>query len=110
MLLMGLLLGSAGADTDIRFDRGKFSKTVHGSALRGSREKFWVGAGKGQKMSVKITSLEDNAVFQVVGDGGALSKPEQRQWSGTLPIKGDYLIEVGPTRGNATFDLTVEIR
>ncbi|MBS2034505.1 hypothetical protein JST97_05945 [bacterium] len=104
------LLSSAGADTTIHFDRGKFSKTVHGAVVRGTTEKFWVGAGKGQKMTVRIRSLENNAVFQVVGDGGELSKPEQTQWSGTLPIKGDYLIEVGPTRGNATFDLTVEIR
>ena len=110
-LVFGLsLLSSAGADTTIHFDRGKFSKTVHGAVVRGTSEKFWVGAGKGQKMTVKITSVENNAVFQVVGDGGELSKPEQTQWSGTLPIKGDYLIEVGPTRGNATFDLTVEIR
>ena len=110
LLTGALLAGFAGADTTIKFERGKFAKTVHGSVLRGTREKFWVGAGKGQKMTVKITSLEDNAVFQVVGDGGSLSPEEQKSWSATLPMKGDYLIEVGPTRGNATFDLTVEIR
>ena len=33
---------SAAADTDIHFDRGKFSKTVHSAALSGTREKFWV--------------------------------------------------------------------
>ena len=110
LLLLLLLIGPAAADTTIKFDRGKFAKTVHGAVVRGTREKFWVGAGQGQKMTVKITSLENNAVFQVVGDGGPLSPEEQTHWSGKLPIKGDYLIEVGPTRGNATFDLTVEIR
>jgi hypothetical protein len=110
MLIGPLFAGSAMADTTLQFDKGKFAKTVHGSVLRGSREKFWVGAGKGQKIKVTITSLEDNAVFRVVGDGGSLSPEEQTHWSGTLPVKGEYLIEVGPTRGNATFDLTVEIR
>jgi len=104
--IVGLLFGSAGADTEIRFDRGKFSKTVHGAAVRGTTERYKLGAAKGQKMTVKITSLEKNAVFEVLG----LSKPEQTQWSGTLPKSGDYVIEVGGTRGNATFDLTVEIR
>ncbi len=108
--LIALLIGSAGADTTIRFDRGKFSKTVHGAVVRGTREKFRVGAAKGQTMTVWITSLEDNAVFQVFSKSGTLSKPELTEWSGKLPANGDYLIEVGPTRGNATFDLNVEIR
>lgn len=108
--LGALLIGSAGADTTIHFDRGKYAKKVHGAVVRGSREKFWVGAAKGQTMTVWITSLEDNAVFQVFTRRGALSKPELTEWSGKLPASGDYQIEVGPTRGNATFDLNVEIR
>ena len=111
-LLTAVLLFTAvaTADTEIKFARGKFGTTVHGAVVRGTSEKYWVGAGKGQKMTVKISSLEDNAVFRVVGDGGSLSEDEETAWSGRLPIKGDYLIEVSPTRGNATFDLTVDIR
>lgn len=108
-LVLALFL-VAGADTQIKFDRGKFAKTVQGAVVRGTTEKYWVGAGKGQKMTVKIKSLENNAVFIVVGDGGQLSGDEQTNWTGTLPIKGDYLIEVSGTRGNASYDLTVEIR
>lgn len=110
LLLVLTLLLVAGADTQIKFDRGKVAKTVHGAVVRGNVEKYWVGAGKGQKITVKIKSLESNAVFTVVGDGGSLSPEEQTTWSGTIPMNGDYLIEVAPTRGNATFDLTVEIR
>lgn len=110
LALAALLLGSAAADTTIRFDRGKFSKTLHGAAVRGPRERFKLGAAKGQTMTVFITSVEDNAVFQVLGKSGPLSKPEETEWSGKLPATGDYIIEVGGTRGNATFDLTVEIR
>ena len=111
-LLLGIALMAtvAGADTTIKFDRGKFGKTVHGTCARGEVSKFWVGAGKGQKMTVKINSAENNAVFCVVGDGGSLSPHEQTNWSGTLPIKGDYVIEVSTTRGGASFDLSVDIR
>lgn len=110
LALSALLLSSAGADTTIRFERGKFGKKVHGAVVRGTRETYRVGAAKGQTMTIWITSLEDNAVFQVFHKGGTLSKPELTEWSGKLPANGDYLIEVGPTRGNATFDLNVEIR
>ncbi len=64
--------------------------------MRGTTERYKLGAAKGQNMTVKITSLVGNAVFEVLG----LSKPEQTR----------CVIEVGGTRGNATFDLTVEIR
>lgn len=108
-LFLGMSLGVAGADTRIQFNRGSYGKTIHSSVVRGNVENFWIRAGRGQTMSVWIESNEDNAVFRVVGDGGSLSPDEQVNWNGRLPINGDYLIEVAPTRGNATFDLTVEI-
>ena len=99
------------ADTRIHFAPGKSSSKTHAAVVRGTVEKFWVGAGKGQQMKVHVSSLENNAVFRVARrDGTALSKDEQTSWSGKLPAKGDYLIEVSGTRGNATFDLEVEIR
>lgn len=109
-LLAAVLVAPAHADTPIHFDRGKFSKKVHGAVVRGTSERFSLGAAKGQTMTIWITSLEDNAVFQVFRKGGNLSKPELTEWSGKLPASGDYVIEVTPTRGNATFDLNVEIR
>ena len=45
--------------------RGSSSATVKGAVVRGDRDRYYVGARKGQTMSVKITSIEDNAVFQV---------------------------------------------
>lgn len=35
---------------------------------------------------------------------------DQTNWSGKLAETGDYKIEVAPTRGNATYRLTVSIK
>jgi hypothetical protein len=66
-------------------------------------------------MSVSISSLEDNAVFQIYEPGGNQALPgagerdDAREWSGELPASGDYTIVVGGTRGNATYELRVTI-
>jgi hypothetical protein len=64
-------------------------------------------------MSVRITSVENNAVFVIyTPDGGTLlgEGEESTDWRGTLPQDGDYVIEVGGTRGNATYTLKVTVR
>lgn len=93
----------------VKFDRGATSKTVKDSVVRGNRDIYLFGANKGQQMSVNITSLEDNAVFDVVSPNGQILQQETKNWSGELPRKGDYRIIVGGTRGNATYELTTEI-
>ena len=57
--------------------------------------RFLLGARGGQKMNVVVQSLENNAIFEVVGDGGSL---------------GTYAIIVSSTRGGSEFNLYVEIR
>lgn len=65
-------------------------------------------------MKVAITSIENNAVFQINnphGDGlpGATEADDAMKWTGTLPDSGDYTIIVGGTRGNAAYTLTITI-
>jgi hypothetical protein len=62
-------------------------------------------------MILRITSTEDNAVFDVIPPGS--DRPlatEVKDWTGELPATGDYRIVVGGTRGNATYKLEVTIR
>jgi hypothetical protein len=60
---------------------------------------------------VHITSLENNAVFDVDAPGGRRTlAQETTDWTGELPRSGDYVISVGGTRGNATYTLEVTIR
>ncbi len=104
-----------GVKKKIQFARGASSATVSGAVVRGDRDRYYLGAKKGQTMSVKITSQEDNAVFQIYLPGeedalsGAGDGDDARDWSGELPRDAEYVIVVGGTRGNATYKLTVSI-
>lgn len=105
-----------GVKQKVRFARGSSSTTISGAVIRGDRDRYYVGAKKGQTMSVRITSLEDNAVFQIFLPGeqealsGAGEEDDAMKWSGELPEDAEYVIVVGGTRGNATYKLTVSIK
>jgi len=94
----------------IKFDRGASYKTVKDAVVRGTRDIYLLGANKGQQMNLNITSSEDNAVFDVISPNGQILQQEAKNWSGELPQKGDYQVVVGGTRGNATYELTTEIK
>jgi hypothetical protein len=99
----------------VRFARGRTTATFKHSVVRGTQDRYTVGARAGQKMSVSITSIERNAVFTIYKpDGGTLEGAgegeDASKWSGKLPAGGDYVIEVGGTRGNATYTLKVTVR
>ena len=119
-LLLAVALGFAsltsadGITKRIRFAKGKSSATVSGAVVRGDQDTYILGAGVGQRMTVRITSTENNAVFQVMDDDGnyldnAGEGDDATNWSGKLPWKGDYRIIVGGTRGNASYRMTVSI-
>lgn len=99
----------------LRFAKGKTTKTVSDAVLRDETTTYLVNAKSGQRMSVKITSIEKNAVFTIQTPSGefvenAGEMDDQTNWSGKLSATGDYKIEVAPTRGNATYRLTVSIK
>ena len=99
----------------IRFAPGAYSATIEDAVVRGTRDIYLVNAGKGQTMTVKIVSLENNAVFAVTAPPNKAGQrrtliPETVQWSSKLPATGDYQIVVGGTRGNASYKLQVAIQ
>jgi hypothetical protein len=117
-ILIAALAGAALADgikKRVRFARGTSSAVLKGSVIRGDRDTYILGAGEGQTMTVKITSLEENAVFQIYRPGGkqtldgAGEEEDATEWTGELPASGDYTIVVGGTRGNATYKLEIKI-
>jgi hypothetical protein len=115
VFILALSVMAQGVKQKIRFARGESSATVHGTVVRGDRDRYYLGASKGQTMSVKITSEEDNAVFQIYLPGeekalkGAGDGDDATNWSGELPADAEYVIVVGGTRGNATYTLKVSI-
>lgn len=65
--------------------------------------------GTGQALNVRISSLEDNASVHVYGPDDAALAEDVMDISIPLEAGGDYVIEVGPTRGNTTYTLTVNV-
>lgn len=135
LVLLVLLAGLgpvAAADpvpTPIRVAPGRTSAEIESAAIRGEREFYAIDARAGQTMTVSISSLENNAVFQIWQPGarigrdrdnlvtvdgralpGAGDMDDARRWSGPLPATGRYLVAVGGTRGNASFKLQVAVR
>jgi len=75
-----------GVKKHIEFKRGRRNTTLTGRIVRMSFDQYILEATAGQRMTVTIKSVEDNAVFDVysndnknlTGDG------DQRQWTGEL--------------------------
>ncbi|HEY9726525.1 MAG TPA: hypothetical protein V6D50_08765 [Chroococcales cyanobacterium] len=96
----------------IRFRQGATSATIKNAIVRGEPPKTYVlGAGKGQKMTLRITSLEKNAVLRLIAPNGTIIVNEAKgeKVLNNLPLAGDYTIEVGTERGNASYELYVSI-
>lgn len=106
-----LILAATGDRTErIRFQRGATSATIQTSVVRGTRDTYLLSANRRQRMTVSITSLEKNAVFDIKDPNGKIIKQEVTNWSGVLPSSGDYRIIVGGTRGNANYRMRVSVR
>ena len=109
-------VSAQGVKKKVRFAKGASSITIQEAVVRGDRDRYYVSAKAGQRMSVKITSLEKNAVFQIYFHGEEESLPKAGEeddatnWSGQLTIDNEYVIVVGGTRGNATYALTISIK
>jgi hypothetical protein len=109
-------VAAQGVKKKVRFAKGTSSITIREAVVRGDRDRYYIGAKAGQRMSVKITSVEKNAVFQIYFHGeeeslpGAGEEDDATNWSGQLPIDNEYVIVVGGTRGNATYALTISIK
>src|SRR5258708_5616529 len=105
-----------GVKQKVRFARGASSTTIKGGVTRGKRDRYLVGAKRGQTMTVKITSPAKNAVFQIYFAGeqesleGAGDGDDATNWSGELPADNEYVIVVGGTRGNASYTLSISIK
>ncbi|MFN2501102.1 MAG: hypothetical protein ABR530_03710 [Pyrinomonadaceae bacterium] len=114
-LCVAAVTSADGVTKRIKFAKGKSSATVSGSVVRGDRDTYILGAKAGQKATVRITSIEKNAVFQIEGPSGDLlagagETDDAMTWSGSLPADGDYKVIVGGTRANASYRLRLSIR
>ena len=115
VLSFAIVTSADGVTKRVKFAKGKHAATVSGAVVRGDRDTYILGAGAGQTMTAKIKSIENNAVFQIETPSGefldnAGEGDDAMTFTGELPVKGDYKIIVGGTRGNASYKLTVSIK
>jgi hypothetical protein len=94
----------------IQFPRGAIGTVVRDSVVRGERTIYLLRAQRGQIMRLSLTSLEQNAVFDVQAPNGQYLQEETTSFRGELPQTGDYSVIVSGTRGNASYRLEVTIR
>lgn len=111
LAVVPVFTAQGGRTRRVKFPRGRNSVLLKGAAVRGTQDRYILRAGRGQTISLRITSTENNAVFDLMPPGaGQPLASEQTEWTGELPRAGDYTIVVGGTRGNATYSLQVSIR
>jgi hypothetical protein len=94
----------------LQFAPGAISAVVEGNVVRGTRAIYLLRARGRQTMTVNITSLEQNAVFDIQAPNGEYLQQEVTNWHGVLPRTGDYSVIVSGTRGNASYKLEVTIK
>ncbi|MGI9034859.1 MAG: hypothetical protein ACR2GD_02355 [Pyrinomonadaceae bacterium] len=115
-LSLAAFASADGVRQRIKFARGENSASVEGSVARGGRDIYIIGGREGQKMSVKISSDENNAVFQIRDAAskkfvsGAGEGDDATEWSNAIPATGDYEIIIGGARGGASYKLSVTIK
>jgi hypothetical protein len=118
LLILSILFSSfaiaKGVKQNIVFPKGQNGTTIDGTVVRGDRDTYSLRANAGQTMRVEITSTDNNAVFVIYQPNGktlpnAGDGQDATLWEGKLPAKGAYNIEVGGTRGNADYSLTIAI-
>ena len=94
----------------IQFKKGTHSTEIKGGVVRGTINTYLIKAQKGQKMTIKIQSVEKNAVFNVVDTNIKTIIKESKSWSGVLSQTGDYQISVGTERGGSSYTMSVLIK
>ncbi len=128
LLMISAISAGAAVRRTVQFAKGSDSVAINGSVIRGEVDRYLLTARQGQTMTVTISAEEDNAAFTIYRPGwqektedemtflegatmpGAGEGEDAMNWQGILPAYGCYVIEVGGTRGNATYKLLVGIR
>ena len=94
----------------ILFKPGAVSAVVESSIGRGSQTIYLLRARRGQIMTLSLTSLDQNAVFDIQAPDGQFLQQDTTSYRGELPLTGDYSVIVSGIRGNAEYTLDVTIR
>jgi hypothetical protein len=88
---------------------GSDHASIGGAVVRGDADTYAFEARAGQTLITELTSVEGNARFATTAPDGSVLCLEETWSRITLPRSGYYTISVEPSRGNATYTLSVRI-
>jgi hypothetical protein len=94
---------------EIEFAPGSDHASIDGAVVRGDADTYAFEARAGQTLITELTSVEGNARFTTAAPDGSVLCLEETWSRITLPRSGYYTISVEPSRGNATYTLSVRI-
>lgn len=99
----------------VKFAKGKTSTTLPGKAKYGMSYVYYVGAPKGQRMSVQVKSNRGLVTFSLIAPDTQTIENAflVKDWTGDLPQTGDYSIVVvmnNEKASNVPYTLEVAIR
>lgn len=83
----------------VRFPRGSASVVLEGTVVQGRRDQYVVGARAGQRMTLRVMSIDNGALVKVFGPAKAeplegRGEEGTGDWDGQLPASGNYKIVV----------------
>ena len=90
----------------VRFRKGRTNRAYKDKVGLGSTHTYTLGASKGQRMTVRISSTDKNAFFQVLDPiGKRISDSEvgNTNFVSELPVTGNYKIRVTSVRSTADY-------
>ncbi len=96
---------------EIKFASGASSGTVNQSVLRDEADLYRFDANEGQKWALTLTSLENNAIFNLYAPttGSITTQNDLGGLNGVLEESGTYEICVLSSARNATYELVLTI-
>jgi hypothetical protein len=100
-------IGSSVGAKPIRFAKGTSAGTVTGTT--NGIDTYVLQAREGQTMTVRLSSRQKNAAFEIVLDDYTVTC-RTTEWTGELPASGIYRLSVLATRGSASYEMTVGIQ
>ena len=103
--------GVPGQPTRVQFPAGTYGTSFRDSVAAGAIDRFTLRGGAGQSMAVHVDAAADNATLTITApDGTVLTSGQTQPFVASLPADGDYLVEVHPSGGSATYQISFWIR
>jgi hypothetical protein len=120
LLLLPVSSAKAGKEQRVRFQKGRTTAILKGRLPRESAEydAYIVRARAGQTLTAHLATGDKQAYLKVfsleLGPGEDMLTPEEddiiQDWSGKLPVPGDYSVQVYTNGAGGNYTLEVTIR